>query len=412
MNPIIALLISVFINCPVANWQETPAESPPPEAAAGVLSNQWQWQRIELPPGETATYNPAGERQVFAIQFDPQDRIYIANRYNGHGDEVVLRSADAGVTWQGVGPVDQWTLKVGPNDGGFRIHPLDPDRWFLGSENRGVFVTFDAGATWDQVIEAWTDHGIGHGFTFAFHPTDASVIYASGGVGVFRSTDGGRTWKNLGLPRSQTLWVAVDPEEPNRVYAAQMWNIGDVLRSENGGETWQAITEGIPAGRVTPTGYFHRSAWQLHVDVRDHRRIFVTTAAGLFVSNQLGNTWTRLGTPPQPGVMSGQVIFRQSHHDPGTLVTSESLGRIMLSRDSGQTWTELTGNLPTGAMPHRAFGIRVCELQFHPRDPDLLYVARSDGLYRLKLPRVADHAAPEQRPGLPPNRQRVPQTSP
>jgi hypothetical protein len=49
-------------------------------------------------------------------------------------------------------PVNQWTLKVGPNDGGFRIHPLDPDRWFLGSENRGVFVTFDAGTTWDQVI--------------------------------------------------------------------------------------------------------------------------------------------------------------------------------------------------------------------------------------------------------------------
>jgi hypothetical protein len=76
-----------------------------------VVPIQWQWQRIELPRGGTVAYNPAGERQVFAIQFDPQDRICIANRYNGQGDEVILRSADAGVTWQKI------------------IHRLDDDCW-------------------------------------------------------------------------------------------------------------------------------------------------------------------------------------------------------------------------------------------------------------------------------------------
>lgn len=346
------------------------------------------WQRVELPTGGTASYNPEGERQVFAIQFDRQGRIYIANRYNGHGNEVVLRSSDGGKTWEGVGPVNDWTLKQGPNEGGFRIHPLAPDRWFLGSENRGVYATFDGGETWQHVIEGWTEQGIGHGFTFAFHPTDPAIVYASGGVGVFRSNDGGHSWKNLGLPTSQSHWVAVDPEEPNRVYATQIWKIGDVLRSEDAGDSWQSITDGIPEGRITPTGYFNHSAWQLHIDAANHRRAFVTTAAGLFVSENCGATWRSLASPPVRGVMSGRVIFCQSPHEPQVLVTSESLGRVMLSRDNGTTWENVTGNLPTGAMPHRAFGIRVCELQFDPNNRDILYVGRSDGLHRTELSRT------------------------
>jgi hypothetical protein len=216
-----------------------------------------EWTMLELPAGETASYNPKGERQAMAIQFDAAGRIYVANRYNGRGRDVVLRSADEGRTWEAVGPEHDWTLKLGPNDGGFRIHPLKPDWWYLGSENRGVYATFDAGKTWQHVIEGWTKTGIGHGFTFAFHPTNPNRVYASGGIGVFRSDDGGKSWTNLKLPNSQTHWVAVDPKEPNHVYATQMWKLGGVLRSTDGGDTWHPIEDGIPSGRVTPTGYFN-----------------------------------------------------------------------------------------------------------------------------------------------------------
>lgn len=355
--------------------------------AAGAAAPAVAWEKLPLPPCEKASYNPEGERQAFAVQFDQQNRIYVGNRFNGSGPGCVLRTADGGKTWEPLGPPGDWSLKAGPNDGGFRIHPLKPDWFYMGGENRGVFVSFDGGKTWDHPVSGSWAESIGHGFTFAFHPTNPLRVYASGGVGVYRTDDGGKTWKSLGLPVSQTNWVAVDPAEPNRVYAAQTWKWGDLLRSTDGGDTWASAANGLPDGRVTPTGYPNRAVWQVTVGPKDGKTVYASTATGLFASANGGDDWRRLGPAAKPGTMSGMLAFALHPTDPAVIAGSGYLGRVQLSRDGGTSWADITGDLRTGAMSHRAFGIRVGELAFDPGDPNALYVARSDGLYRARLPK-------------------------
>ncbi len=257
------------------------------------------WQRIGLPPAGANSINPSGARQVFAVQIDPaQNLLYAGNRFVGSGTGSVLRSADEGLTWQavGVGPGESWNLAgSGPNEEGFRLHPLRPDTWLFGSENRGIYATFDAGATLQNVIPGWVDGGIGHGFEIQFHPTNPDRIWVAGGVGVFRSDDGGHTWTRLstGLPNSQTQALRVDPANPDRLYAGQIWTTGGLFRSDNAGDSWQRIETGIgePGQRITPTGYYFVSTFQIELHPARPGELYALTAKGLYRSTNYGDTW-------------------------------------------------------------------------------------------------------------------------
>jgi photosystem II stability/assembly factor-like uncharacterized protein len=266
------------------------------------------------------------------------------------------------------------------------VHPARPDWFFFGSENRGVFVSHDAGTTWAQTIAGWEEGGIGHGFTFAFDPGDERRVFASGGRGVFRSTDAGRTWRRLDLPETQTNGVAVDPRNGRTVLAAATWKIGHLSRSDDGGDTWVPRMDGIPEGRVTSGGYPLRATWQVVFDPRHEQRVYAATAAGLFRSDDGGAKWRRLYDSGVPGVrQNGMLAIAVSPHDSAILLGAESRGHVLLSRDGGTSWTDITGGLATGRMPHGWFGIRVCDLAFDPRTPEVVYVARTDGLYRARL---------------------------
>ena len=346
-------------------------------------------EKVVLPPGGVSDLNPEGHRQVFAVEWDRRGVMYVGNRCDGFGRDVVLRSDDGGATWRPAGPEGNWSLKVGPNEGGLRVHPADDRLLLLGIENRGVFLSRDAGDTWTHALAGWTDGGIGHGFTFAFDPQDPARLYASGGVGAFASDDAGHTWRRLPLPQSQTNTVAVDPRDPRRLFVGQTFRHGDLLRSTDRGATWSTAAEGIPAGRVTPSGYPNRATWLIVPSPHHADTLFAATSAGLFVSQDAADTWRLLRPPPRPGVMSAALALAPHPCDPRVLVAGEALGRVILSTDGGDTWRDVTAQLPTGPMPHRRFGIRVTEIRFDPRDPDALYLARTDGLYRGRLGRMS-----------------------
>ena len=176
------------------------------------------------------------------------------------------KSLDAGKTWQKIGLEDSRHITR------IRIHPKNPDlvyaavlgHLFGSSEQRGVFRSKDGGKNWERILFSNKDAGA---VDLILDPTNPRVIYAStwkirrtpyslesGGEGsaLWKSTDGGDTWKNLtkdesikGLPKGALgiIGVTVSPAQKDRVWAIIEAKEGGVFRSDNGGETWTKIND-------------------------------------------------------------------------------------------------------------------------------------------------------------------------
>ena len=180
-----------------------------------------------------------------------------------HGNGM-WKSLDAGKTWQKIGLEDSRHITR------IRIHPKDPNlvyaavlgHLFGSNEERGVYRSKDGGKTWERILFSTKDAGA---VDLILDPTNPRVIYAStwkirrtpyslesGGEGsaLWKSTDGGDTWKNLtkestGLPKGTLgiIGVTVSPAKKDRIWAIIEAKDGGVFRSENGGETWTKVND-------------------------------------------------------------------------------------------------------------------------------------------------------------------------
>ncbi|MEI9972768.1 MAG: hypothetical protein WDO73_12320 [Ignavibacteriota bacterium] len=175
----------------------------------------------------------------------------------------MYKSVDGGKTWRNVGLQDSQTI------GAVRIHPRNPDIAYVAAlghlwgpnEMRGVYRTTDGGTTWKQVFTRGPNAGA---VDLAMDPANPRVLYASfwqvrrnayhfdsggDGSGLFKSTDGGDTWTDIsrapGLPRGVLgrIGVTVSPANPERVWALVEAAEGGVFRSDNGGRAWTKVND-------------------------------------------------------------------------------------------------------------------------------------------------------------------------
>jgi photosystem II stability/assembly factor-like uncharacterized protein len=182
------------------------------------------------------------------------------NVSSGYG---MWRSTDAGKTWKFAG------LKDSKHIPRIRIHPKNPDivyaavlgDLFKSSEERGVYRSNDGGVTWKRILFANADAGA---VDLSMDPNNSRVLFAStwrirrtpyslesGGEGsaLWKSTDGGDTWENIsrkdGLPKGTLgiIGVSVSPVNSNRIYAIIENEHGGVFRSDDGGNTWHKTNE-------------------------------------------------------------------------------------------------------------------------------------------------------------------------
>src|SRR5262249_26652320 len=152
-----------------------------------------------------------------------------------------------------------WRL-VGPFRGGRAIAatgvPGEPERFYFGSVGGGVWKSDNAGRTWDPIFDDQPVASIG---AIAVAPSSPDVLYVgsgeadmrsdiSSGNGMYKSTDGGRTWARIGLVDSQQIGrILVDPKDPNLVFVAALGHAygpnaeRGVFRSRDGGKTWQRV---------------------------------------------------------------------------------------------------------------------------------------------------------------------------
>ena len=270
-----------------------------------------------------------------------------------HGDGV-YKSMDAGKTWTHVGLED--TQQIGQ----IRIDPTNPDLVYVAAlghmagpnPERGVFRSKDGGKTWQKVLFKSDNAGA---IDLAMDATNPRVMYAaiwqvvrkpwtfeSGGPdgGVWKSTDGGDTWKELthnpGMPKGVLgrIGVTVSPANPDRVWALIEAQDGGVFRSDDGGATWS---------KQNGDAAIKQRAWyysQIFADPKSADVVYAVNTS-FFRSTDGGKKFDRIRN--QHGDNHDLWIAPE---DPNRFIESSD-GGAQVSFDGGKSWST-EDNQPTG----------------------------------------------------------------
>ncbi|MFC1500210.1 glycosyl hydrolase [Candidatus Zixiibacteriota bacterium] len=247
---------------------------------------------------------------------------------------------------------------IGPAFNGGRVLDLAVDKnarntWYAAVASGGVWKTVNAGTTWEPIFDDQGSYSIS---TVVIDPKDSHVIWVgtgennsqrsvSFGDGVYRSRDGGKTWRNMGLERSEHIGkILIDPNNSNIVYVAAqgpLWADGGdrgLYRTWDGGESWKRV---------------------------------------LHVSDQTGITDIAFD-PRDSGVIYASSYQRRRHV--GILIAGGPESSIFKSIDGGDNWREIDEGLPT--TDRGRIGIAVS-----PQRPDVIYATvpstgENSGFYR------------------------------
>jgi photosystem II stability/assembly factor-like uncharacterized protein len=279
--------------------------------------------------------------------------------------------------------------------------PSQPNLFYIGAVNGGVWKSDDYGRTWSPIFDQEPSQSIG---AIAVAPSDHNIIYvASGeglhrpdlsvGNGIYKSTDAGKTWTHLGLRDGQQIpALVVDPRDPNKVFAAVLGHPygpnqeRGIFRSTDGGNTWQKIlykdenTGGsdIEIDLSNPD-VLYASLWEAREGPWEDNNQFQGTGGGLFKSTDAGNTWHPLTNGLPKNITQINVAIAPSQ--PSRLYTSVAttehgeygsgagLG-VYRSDDAGETWHVATSD-PRPAM--RIGGGDLPVIRVDPKNPDVVY---------------------------------------
>jgi len=274
--------------------------------------------------------------------------------------------------------------------------PSQPNTFYLGQVNGGVWSSDDYGRTWNPIFDHESTQSIG---AIAVAPSNPNIIYvASGeglhrpdlsvGNGIYKSTDAGKTWTHLGLRDGfQIPALAVDPRDPNRVFAAVLGHPygpneeRGLFRSTDGGQTWQkAIYKDENTGasdvEIDPSNpdTVYASMWEVREGPWEDGNEVNGTGGGLFKSTDGGTTWRPL-TNGLPKDLS-QVYVAIAPSDPrrlyATLGTASGALAVYRSDDAGENWSKATDDpRPSG----RIGGGDLPIPRVDPKNPDVLYSA-------------------------------------
>ncbi len=244
--------------------------------------------------------------------------------------------------------------------------PSQPNVFYMGQVNGGVWKTDDYGRTWNPIFDHESTQSIG---AIAVASSDRNIIYvASGeglhrpdlsvGNGIYKSTDAGRTWTHLGLRDSQQIpALAVDPRDPNRVFAAVLGHPygpneeRGLFRSTDGGQTWQKVISrdentGASDVEIDPSNpdVVYASMWEVREGPWEDGNEVNGTGGGLFKSTDGGNTWHPLtnGLPKDLSQIYVAVAPSDPHRLYATLGMTSGTLAVYRSDDAGENWLKVT----------------------------------------------------------------------
>ncbi|HLB54457.1 MAG TPA: glycosyl hydrolase [Gemmatimonadales bacterium] len=288
-----------------------------------------------------------------------------------HGDGV-YKSTDAGRTWTYLGLVETRQISK------IRIHPRNPDIVYVAalgpvfgpSPHRGIYKSTNGGKNWSKLLFRNDTTGA---IDLSMDPSNPEVLYAglwtayrkpwqlvSGGTGsgVFKSVDGGRTWKELtrnpGLPAGiiGNIGLSVSPANPRRVYAIIEADSGGVFRSDDAGDTWD---------RVNSDRSLRQRAWyysRIYADPQDENTVYASNVS-FQRSRDGGRTWQPIRAPHG----DSHDLWIAPNNNQRMIESND--GGSNVSTNGGRTWTDQ--EYPTAQFYHVTttthFPYRVCGAQ-------------------------------------------------
>ncbi|MBI4443747.1 MAG: transcriptional regulator [Acidobacteria bacterium] len=288
---------------------------------------------------------------VRALVADPQqpDRMYLGTRTGQ-----VYLSMDAGRSWNRLAGLDApsfWVvddLLIDPGNSAV----LYAGMWSVRDWGGGVFRSDDGGQSW-ALLEGVSGQAVR---ALALSLSDSRVLVAGTREGVFRSHDSGVHWQRispLGHPEIRNLEsVAIDPHNPNTIYVGT-WHLP--WKTTDGGASWNSIKKGM----VDDSDVF-----TLVVDPRNPNRLFGGACTGIYRSDSGGAEWKKVQGMPESARRTHTLVL--DLHDPATVYAGTTQG-LWRSQDGGQNWARLT--------PNRWV---INSVVLDPTDPQHLYLGMDD----------------------------------
>ncbi|MEK6782309.1 MAG: glycoside hydrolase [Bacteroidota bacterium] len=275
--------------------------------------------------------------------------------------------------------------------------PSQPNVFFIGVNNGGVWKTADYGRTWIPLFDKESTGSIGD---IAVSPAQPNIIYVgtgeglhrpdlSVGDGMFKSTDGGITWKHIGLKDAQQIGrVIVHPANPDLVFVAVLGHpygandMRGVFRSLDGGTTWDKVLYINHNTAAMQVEFDPTNPEVLYADMWEHREgpwengSFSGTNSGLYKSADGGSTWRKLinGLPAaQQGLgRIGVGISLSNSKRIYATVDAQEKGGIYRSDDAGENWKLISTEARVWGR-----GSDFAEIRVHPKNPEIVFAGNT-----------------------------------
>ena len=269
---------------------------------------------------------------------------------------------------------------IGPAINGGRIadiaiHPDDGSVWYVAVGSGGVWKTENAGTTWQPIFDGESSYSIG---SVALDPSNPATVWVGTGEdvggrhvgygdGVYKSTDGGKTWKNMGLTASEHIsTMLVHPDDSDVVWVSvqgPLWTSGGergLYKTNDGGETWRQVLGDDEWTGVTDIVMDPRDPDVLYAATWDRHRTVAAylgggPGSGIHKSTDGGETWTQL-TTGLPSSNLGKIGLAISPQDPDIVYAAVELDRrtggLYRSANRGGSWTKMSDAVSGGTGPH------------------------------------------------------------
>lgn len=274
------------------------------------------------------------------------------------------------------------------------VDQKNPSTWYVAVGSGGVWKTENAGTTWTPIFDKQDVYSIGD---VTIDPSNSEIIWVgtgennggrhiSFGDGIYKSLDGGKSWKNMGLKKSEHISdIIIHPKDSNTVWAAvqgPLWSKGGergLYKTTDGGKTWKQVLK--PDDKWT-------GVTSLVIDPRDPNKLYAATwsrqrtiatyvgtgpAAGIYRSDDGGENWTKL-KKGLPAGNKGKIGLAISPMKPdviyATIETDNRKGGFYRSANQGASWKKVSDEVGGGTGPHYYQEIFADQHQF-----DRVYIA-------------------------------------
>jgi photosystem II stability/assembly factor-like uncharacterized protein len=332
-------------------------------------------------------------------------------------------SSGQGMRWRPIGPFRGGRTKA------ITGVPSQPNVFYAGAVNGGVWKTNDFGRTWTPIFDDQPTGSIG---AIAVAPSDPNIVYVGSGEGlarpdlsvgdgIYKSTDAGKTWTHLGLRDGQQIpMIVVDPRDANKLFVAVLGHPygpnaeRGIYRSTDGGRTFEKVLSKDENTGGSDLEFDPKNPDIVYACLWEQRQgpwengAWAGTHGGIFKSTDGGRTWNQLtkGLPVE-GVVQADVAVAPS--DPNRIYASVATGQpvgIYRSDDAGESWTRITTDTrPAGRIGGGDLPVPVVS----PKDRDTVVIASTvswksiDGGKTWTALRGAPGGDDYQRPWINPN---------